>query len=93
MNRGKFKLAALVVLAGLGSTAALFVGIGVGVAWLLVVIVAMSAIVGIFKMALYLYVTTGEVPGDFQGTDLEKAFAGDSFLKVERRTRKPRGMT
>ena len=86
-------LAALVVLAGLGSTAALFVGIGVGVAWLLVVIVAMSAIVGIFKMALYLYVTTGEVPGDFQGTDLEKAFAGDSFLKVERRTRKPRGMT
>ena len=84
-------LAALVVLAGLGNPAALIIGIGIGVAWLLVVIVAMSAIVGIFKMALYLYVTTGEVPGKFQGTGLEKAFAGNKFLKLERRTRKPRG--
>lgn len=86
-------LAALVVLAGLGSTAALIVGIGIGVAWLLVVIVTMSAIVGIFKMALYLYVTTGQEPGDFQGTDLETAFASHGFLKVGRRTRKPRGRT
>ena len=84
-------LAALIVLAGFGNPVALVVGIGIGVAWLLVVIVAMAAIVGIFKMALYLYVTTGEVPGEYQGTDLEKAFAGNSFLKIERRTRKPRG--
>ena len=84
-------LAALIVIAGFGNPAALVIGIGIGVAWLLVVIVAMSAIVGIFKMALYLYVTTGEVPGGYQGPDLEKAFAGYSFLKVERRTRKPRG--
>ena len=84
-------LATLVVLAGLGNLAALVVGIGIGVAWLLVVIVAMSAVVGIFKMALYLFVTTGQVPGEFRGTGIEKAFAGKGALKFEQKTRKPRG--
>lgn len=82
-------LAALVVFAGLGNPVALIIGIGIGVAWLLAVIVAMLAIVGIFKMALYLYVTSGEVPGDFGGTELEKAFTNKAALKAEREARKP----
>ena len=81
----------LIVLAGLGSPVALVIGIGIGVAWLLAVIVAMSAIVGIFKMALYLYVTTGEVPGEFEGTGLEKAFTNKKALKEERKARKRSG--
>jgi hypothetical protein len=83
-------LAALIIAVGLGSPVALILGIGVGVAWLLTVIVAMSAIVGIFKMALYLYATTGEVPGEFQGTDLENAFTNKAARKAEREARKPR---
>ena len=82
-------VAALVVAVGLGNPVALIVGIGIGVAWLLAVIVAMSAIVGIFKMALYLYVTTGEVPGEFGGIGLEKAFTSKAALKAEREARKP----
>ncbi|WP_420624299.1 DUF6159 family protein [Candidatus Poriferisodalis sp.] len=84
-------LATLVVLIGLGSPVALILGIGIGVAWLLAMIVAMSAIVGVFKMALYLYVTTGEVPGEFQGTGLENAFTNKKALKAERKARKARG--
>ncbi len=83
-------LAALIVAVGLGSPVALILGIVVGVAWLLTVIVAMSAIVGIFKMALYLYATTGEVPGEFAGTDLENAFTNKAARKAEREARKPR---
>lgn len=83
-------LAALIVLAGLGNPAALVVGIGIGLLWLLMVILAMSAIVGIFKMALYLYVTTGEVPGEFQGTGLEEAFANKKALKAGRKAEKAR---
>ena len=82
-------LAALVVIVGLGSPVALIVGIGIGIAWLLAVIVAMSAIIGIFKMALYLYVTTGDVPGEFGGTGLEKAFTNKESFKAERQARKP----
>ncbi|MDE0615735.1 MAG: DUF6159 family protein [bacterium] len=85
-------LAGLIVLAGWGSAAAVVVGIGIGVLWLLAVILAMSAIVGIFKMALYLYATTGEVPGEFQGTGLEDAFvsrkerkAGKKALRAKRK--------
>lgn len=81
-------LAALVVLVGWGTTAALVVGIGIGALWLLTVMLAMSAVVGIFKMALYLYATTGEVPGEFQGTGLERAFASKKELKAERKAKR-----
>lgn len=81
-------LAALVVLAGWGTTAALVVGIGIGALWLLVVMLAMAAVVGIFKMALYLYATTGEVPGEFEGTGLEKAFVNKKELKAERKAKR-----
>lgn len=83
-------VAGLVVLAGWGNPAALVVGIGIGVLWLLTVLLAMSAIVGIFKMALYLYATTGEVPGEFQGTGLEEAFASKKALKAEQKAEKAR---
>lgn len=85
-------LAGLIVLAGWGNPAAFVVGIGIGLLWLLAVLLAMAAIVGIFKMALYLYATTGEVPGDFQGTGLEDAFvsrkerkAGKMALRAKRK--------
>ena len=81
-------VAALIVVIGLGNPVALVLGIAVGVAWLLVVMAAMAAVVGIFKMALYLYVTTGEVPGEFQGTGLEKAFASKKELKAERKAKR-----
>ena len=83
-------IAVLVVLAGLGNAAALVVGIGIGVLWLLAVSLAMTAIVGIFKMALYMYITTGEVPGEFQGTGLEEAFVSKKALKAERKAEKAR---
>ncbi len=83
-------LAIMIVAVGWGSPVALVLGVVVGVAWLLTVIVAMSAIVGIFKMALYLYVTTGEVPGEFGGTGLESAFTNKAARKAEREARKPR---
>lgn len=83
-------LAGLVVLAGWGNPAALVVGISIGVLWLLAVLLAMSAIVGIFKMALYLYVTTGEIPGEFEGTGLEEVFASKKALKAERKAEKAR---
>ncbi len=83
-------LAALVVLAGWGNPAALVVGIGIGVLWLLMVTLAMSAIAGIFKMALYLYVTTGEIPGEFKGKGLEEAFASKKALKADRKARRAR---
>ena len=78
-------VAAVLVLAGLGNPVLLAVGIMIGVAWVLLVIVAMSAVIGIFKMALYLYVTTGEVPGEFQGTGLEEVFASRKALKAQRK--------
>lgn len=84
-------LAGLVVLAGWGSPVALVAGCGVGLVWLLAVIVAMSAIAGVFKMALYLYVTTGEAPGEFESTDLARAFASRKTLKQERKARKQFG--
>lgn len=84
-------LAAVVVAVGLGSLVALVLGVVIGVAWLLTVTVAMSAIVGIFKMALYLYATTGEVPGDFEGSDLENAFTNKAARKAERKARKAQG--
>ena len=81
-------LAAMIVAVGWGSPVALVLGVLVGLAWLLMVTVAMSAIVGIFKMALYLYATTGEVPGDFEGSDLENAFTNKAARKAERKARK-----
>lgn len=83
-------VAALLVLAGLGNPVLLVLGILIGAVWVLVVLVAMSAIVGIFKMALYLYVTTGEIPGEFEGTGIEEVFASRKSRREERKARRAR---
>ncbi len=59
-----------------------------GIVWLAIVSVAIGALTGIFKMALYLFATTGEVPGDFQDTGLEEAFANRKELKAERKAKR-----
>lgn len=77
------------ILGGIFAAAgAVIVGIVIGAAWLLLVIVAMATLIGIFKMALYLYATTGEVPGEFRYTGLENAFASRKTLKADRKARR-----
>jgi hypothetical protein len=46
----------------------------IGVAWILVSMVAVSALSGIYRTALYRYAATGQVPGDFAGVDFQSAF-------------------
>lgn len=81
-------LAVVLVITGRGNPVLPAVGIIIGVAWVLPIIVAMTAVIGIFKMALYLYTTTGEVPGEFQGTGLEDVFASKKALKADRKARR-----
>lgn len=77
------------VLGGIFAAAgAVIVGIGIGAIWLLLVIVAISTLIGIFKMALYIYAATGEVPGEFHGAGLEQAFVSRKKLKADRKTRR-----
>ena len=46
----------------------------VGVAWLAVVSIVISAMTGIYKVALYRYAVDGKAPAAFAGSDLEGAF-------------------
>jgi len=46
----------------------------VGVLWLIAVSVAIAAMSGIYRTALYRYATEGQVPGAFADADLEHAF-------------------
>jgi Family of unknown function (DUF6159) len=46
----------------------------VGVIWLLVTAVVVSALSGIYRTALYHYAANGVVPGEFSGIDFEQAF-------------------
>lgn len=55
-------------------TAGLVVLGAVGVIWLLVAAVVVSALSGIYRTALYYYAATGEVPGAFSGIDFDQAF-------------------
>lgn len=45
-----------------------------GVAWIIGVVVVMTALNAVFQTALYLYATTGEVPSGFEQTTLPSAF-------------------
>ncbi len=58
------------------------------IVWVAIVSVAIGALTGVFKMALYLFATTGEVPGDFQDAGLEEAFANRKELKAERKAKR-----
>ncbi|HEX9467749.1 MAG TPA: DUF6159 family protein [Acidimicrobiia bacterium] len=66
---------ALVVAIGAAlGTVGLVVFGAIGVAWILVSMVAMAALSGIYRTALYQYAATGQIPADFAGTDLANAF-------------------
>jgi uncharacterized protein DUF6159 len=65
------------LLIGIGmaiGTAGLIVLGAVGVIWLLVSAVIVSALSGIYRTALYHYAANGTVPGEFSGIDFEQAF-------------------
>ena len=59
--------------AALGTIGLVVLG-GIGLAWILVSSVAISALSGIYRTALYRYAATGQVPGDFTGVDFQSAF-------------------
>jgi hypothetical protein len=61
--------------AAIGSAVVLGVTIGVGVAWLAIVTLVLSALTGIYRTALYRYVSDGVAPAAFAGADLGHAFA------------------
>ena len=65
------------LLIGIGvavGTAGLIVLGALGVIWLLVSAVIVSALSGIYRTALYHYAANGQVPGEFSGIDFEQAF-------------------
>jgi Family of unknown function (DUF6159) len=55
-------------------TAGMVVLGGIGVVWVLVAAVIVSALSGIYRTALYHYAAYGQVPGEFSGIDFEQAF-------------------
>ena len=65
------------LLIGIGvaiGTAGLIVLGAVGVIWLMVSAVIVSALSGIYRTALYHYAANGQVPGEFSGIDFAVAF-------------------
>jgi hypothetical protein len=65
------------ILVGIGAaigTAGLIVLGTVGVVWLIVSAVIVSALSGIYRTALYHYAANGTVPGEFSGIDFAAAF-------------------
>ena len=63
----------VVVGAALGTIGLVVFG-AIGVAWILVSMVVLSALSGIYRTALYRYAATGQIPGDFDGVDFSAAF-------------------
>jgi len=55
-------------------TAGVIVLGAIGVMWVLVAAVVVSALSGIYRTALYHYAANGEVPGEFSGIDFDQAF-------------------
>jgi hypothetical protein len=64
----------LIVIGAALGTAGLVVLGAVGVIWLLIAAVIVSALSGIYRTALYHYAANGEVPGEFSGIDFGQAF-------------------
>ena len=64
-------MAVLGLLGGVG----LLVGIVIGVVWIAVVVVAMTALNAVFQAALYLYATSGMAPSGFEGSSLGESFS------------------
>ena len=57
----------------LGTAAAIVLG-GIGIVWVLVSSVVVSALGGIYRTALYHFATNGQVPGEFADVDFHAAF-------------------
>jgi hypothetical protein len=64
----------LIVGGAAAGTVGLIVLGAIGVVWMLVGSVILSALSGIYRTALYRYAATGEVPGDFSGIDFQAQF-------------------
>jgi hypothetical protein len=59
---------------GTGNTVALIVFGAVAVAWLVVVVLVISALSGIYRTALYRFAVDGVAPPAFANADLQHAF-------------------
>jgi Family of unknown function (DUF6159) len=57
----------------LGTAGMLVLG-GIGLVWVLLAAVVISALSGIYRTALYHYAASGQVPGEFSGIDFDQAF-------------------
>ena len=70
-------LPAVLLMAVLGSLGGvgLLVGIVIGVVWIAVVVVVMTALNAVFQAALYLYATSGMAPSGFEGSSLGESFS------------------
>ncbi len=69
-------LPALLLIAVFGSLGGvgLIVGIAIGVVWIAVVVVVMTALNAVFQAALYLYATSGMAPSGFEGSSIGESF-------------------
>ena len=69
-------LPAVLLMAVLGSLGGvgLIAGIVIGVVWIAVVVVVMTALNAVFQAALYLYATSGMAPSGFEGSSLGESF-------------------
>jgi len=65
---------ALLALGAAFGVAGLVVLGGIGIAWILVSMIIVSALSGIYRTALYRYAVDGQVPPAFVGADLEHSF-------------------
>ena len=70
-------LPAVLLIAVFGSLGGvgLIVGIAIGVVWIAVVVVVMTALNAVFQAALYLYATSGMAPSGFEGSSLGESFS------------------
>ncbi len=73
----------IVIGAALGTAGLIVLGV-VGVIWVLVAAVIVSALSGIYRTALYHYAANGQVPGEFSGIDFDAAFRRRSTRRTDR---------
>ena len=65
----------LMVLFGSLGGVGLIVGVAIGVLWIALVVVVMTALNAVFQAALYLYATSGMAPSGFEGSSIGESFS------------------
>lgn len=65
----------LMVLFGSLGGVGLIAGIAIGVVWIALVVVVMTALNAVFQAALYLYATSGMAPSGFEGSSIGESFS------------------